>query len=60
MLCAELRHLEAEFDDILTELENPSLTEEQKQELQRAYSRLSATIHEHEVHGHGGGPCFEE
>jgi hypothetical protein len=60
MLCAELERLEAEFDDLLTALENPALTEEQKLELQKAYRRLSQTIHDHQVHGHEGGPCFEE
>jgi hypothetical protein len=60
MLCAELEHLEAEFDDIVTALENPDLTEQEKQSLQEAYSRLSGTIKEHQKHGHGGGACFEE
>ena len=60
MLCAELEHLEAEFDDIVTALENPAITEQEKQLLQEAYSRLSHTITEHQKHGHGGGPCFEE
>ena len=60
MLCAELEHLEADFDDIVTALENPSLTEREKQLLEEAYSRLSHTILEHQKHGHDGGPCFEE
>ena len=60
MLCAELEHLEAEFDDIVTALENPAITEQEKQLLQEAYSRLSHTITEHQKHGHAGGPCFEE
>ena len=60
MLCAELEHLEAEFDDIVTALENPDLTEREKQLLQEAYSRLSRTITDHQKHGHEGGPCFEE
>jgi hypothetical protein len=60
MLCAELERLEAQFDDILTALENPSLTEEEKRSLQQAYSRLSHTIHDHQQSGHNGNPCFEE
>ena len=60
MLCAELEELEAEFDDILTALENPDLTEQERCSLQVAYSRLSRTIKDHQKHGHDGGPCFEE
>ena len=60
MLCAELEELEAEFDDILTAIENPDLTEQEKRSLQAAYSRLSRTITDHQKHGHDGGPCFEE
>jgi len=60
MLCAELEELEAEFDDILTALENPCLTEQERGSLQVAYSRLSCTIKDHQKHGHDGGPCFEE
>jgi hypothetical protein len=60
MLCAELEELEAEFDDILTALENPDLTEQEKRSLQVTYSRLSRTIKDHQEHGHKGGPCFEE
>ena len=60
MLCAELEELEGEFEDILTALENPDLTEQEKRSLQVAYSRLSHTITDHQKHGHNGGPCFEE
>ena len=60
MLCAELERLEAEFDDILTELEKEGLTDTQKKELQRAYVRLSRTINDHHARGHDGAPCFEE
>ncbi|MBZ5664125.1 MAG: hypothetical protein LAO30_05925 [Acidobacteriia bacterium] len=60
MLCAQLEHLEAEFDDILTALENPNLTEEERQSLQDAYARLSRTILDHQRSGHEGHPCFEE
>jgi len=60
MLCAELERLEAQFDDILTALENPDLTEDEKRSLQAAYSRLSHTIQDHQKSGHSGGPCFEE
>ena len=60
MLCAQLEHLEAEFDDILTALENPNLTEQERQSLQDAYARLSRTILDHQRSGHEGHPCFEE
>ena len=60
MLCAELERMESEFDDLIAALENPNLTEEQKQELQRAYARLSRTIKDHQLKGHHGGPCCEE
>ena len=60
MLCAELEGLEAEIDDILTALENPELTEQERRSLQVAYSRLSRTIKDHQRQGHDGGPCFEE
>jgi len=60
MLCAQLEQLEAEFDDILTALENPNLAEQERQRLEEAYSRLSHAIQEHQMHGHRGGPCFEE
>ena len=60
MLCAELEKLEAEFDDILTALENPNLTEREKQDLRDAYARMSQTISTHQKSGHDGQPCFEE
>ena len=60
MLCAELEKLEAEFDDILTSLENPNLTEQEKQDLRDAYARMSQTISDHQKYGHEGHPCFEE
>jgi len=60
MLCAELERMEAEFDDILTALENPHLTEQEKRSLQDAYSRLSHSIKDHQSSGHEGHPCFEE
>jgi len=60
MLCAELERLEGQFDDILTALENPDLTEQEKRSLQEAYARLSHTIQDHQKAGHAGGPCFEE
>jgi hypothetical protein len=60
MLCADLERLEAQFDDILTALENPDLTEEEKRFLQEAYTRLSHTIQDHQKSGHEGKPCFEE
>lgn len=60
MLCAELEKLEAEFDDIAAALENADLTEQEKQDLRRAYSRMSRAINEHHKFGHDGHPCFEE
>jgi hypothetical protein len=60
MLCAELEQLEAQFDEILTALENPRLTEQERRALEDAYTRLSHTIKDHQRSGHKGGPCFEE
>jgi hypothetical protein len=60
MLCAELERLEAEFDDIIDALENPDLTDQEKQDLRHAYARISKTISNHQKHGHDGKPCFEE
>lgn len=60
MLCAELEKLEAEFDDILTALENPNLTEREKQDLRDAYAQMSRAIQNHQKSGHAGGPCYEE
>ena len=60
MLCAELERMEAQFDDILTALENPDLTEQERRSLQEAYARLSRTIKDHQKSGHDGSPCFEE
>lgn len=60
MLCAELEQMEGKLDDIVTALENPNLTEQEKRSLQEAYSRLSHTITDHQKSGHDGAPCFEE
>ena len=60
MLCAELEKLEGEFDDILTALENPDLTEQENQDLREAYARMSQVISDHHKFGHDGKPCFEE
>jgi len=60
MLCAELESLEADFDDIITALENPDLKEEERKSLQRAYSQLSGKINDHHRSGHEGKPCCEE
>jgi hypothetical protein len=60
MLCAELEKLEGEFDDILNALENPDLTEQEKQDLRKAYVRMSKAITDHHKFGHNGKPCFEE
>jgi len=60
MLCAELEQLEAQFDDILSALESPNITEHERRSLQEAYTRLSRAIQEHQKSGHGGQSCFEE
>lgn len=60
MLCAELEELEAQFDDILTALENPNLSEQERLELEKAHDQLSRTITDHQRSGHAGRPCFEE
>jgi hypothetical protein len=60
MLCEELEKLEGEFDDILAALENPNLTEQEKQDLREAYVRMSQAISDHHKSGHDGRPCFEE
>lgn len=60
MLCEELEKLEAQFDDILTALENPNLTEQENEDLRESYTRLSQAISNHQKSGHAGGPCYEE
>ncbi|HTR24704.1 MAG TPA: hypothetical protein VMI10_12030 [Terriglobales bacterium] len=60
MLCAELERLEADFDDIITALEDPDLKEDARRLLQQSYSRLSGLIQEHHKSGHAGRPCYED
>jgi len=60
MLCEELERLEGEFDEILTALEDPTLTPEKKVALEKEYTRMSHIIQGHRATGHRGGPCFEE
>jgi hypothetical protein len=60
MLCAELEELEAQFDDVITALENPNLTEKARQTLLKTRDELSRSIKDHQTFGHKGGPCFEE
>lgn len=60
MLCEELERLEGQLDDVITALENPALSAEQKKALEEAYAKLSYTISDHQTFGHNGGPCFEE
>lgn len=60
MLCVELEKLEAELDDIITELEKPYLTPKERNELEKTYAQVARTIDEHHKAGHKGGPCFEE
>ena len=60
MLCAELEQLEAQLNEIIAALENPSLTEQQRQALEKAYAQMSHIIGDHQKSGHDGAPCFEE
>ncbi len=60
MLCAELEHLEAEFDDVVTALEDLSLPEWRRKELQETYVRIAREIRNHQAGGHDGRPCFEQ
>ncbi len=60
MICAELERLEAQFDDIVSALEDPALTDKERKDLEEAHARLIATIKNHQQFGHSGGPCFEE
>jgi hypothetical protein len=60
MLCAEVEELEAQFDKIVTALENPNLTAEERLALLKARDQMSRTIKDHQMFGHKGGPCFEE
>lgn len=60
MLCAELEQLEAQLNDIIAALENPRLTEQQRQALEAAYAQMSHIIGDHQKSGHKGAPCFEE
>jgi len=60
MLCAELEELEAQFDDIITALEDPNLTEIARQALLKTRDELSRCITDHQLFGHKGAPCFEE
>jgi hypothetical protein len=60
MLCAELEQLEAQLNDIIAALENPRLTEQQRQALEEPYAQMSHLIGDHQKSGHDGAPCFEE
>lgn len=60
MLCAELERLEAEFDEIVSALENPQLSEQEREALQAAYTRMICSTKDHQTYGHDGRPCFEE
>lgn len=60
MLCAELEHLEAQLDDIITELEKPDLPEWRRKELETIYTDISHAIRDHRDSGHAGAPCYEE
>ncbi len=60
MLCEELEQLEGEFSEIVSALEDPNLSKEDRAMLERKYSELSHLIKDHQMGGHRGGPCFEE
>jgi hypothetical protein len=60
MLCEELELLEGQFDEIVTALEDPTLTDEERRTLEKSYAELSYIIKEHQKAGHKGSPCFEE
>lgn len=60
MLCAELERLESEFDDVVTALEDRSLPEQRRKDLQAAYVRVAREIRNHQAGGHEGRPCFEQ
>lgn len=60
MLCAELERLEAEFDDIVSALEDRSLPEQRREELKETYVRIARQIRTHQAGGHQGRPCFEQ
>ena len=60
MICEELEKLEAQLDDIITELEKPFLPTWKKAELEVAYALLSQSITAHQKTGHEGRPCFED
>lgn len=60
MICAELEQLESKLNDVVTELEKPELTTDEKQKLSAEYVHISQAISEHEHSGHNGGPCYEE
>ena len=60
MLCAELERLESGFDDIVSALEDPSLPEQRKKELEETYVRIAREIRTHQAGGHQGRPCFEQ
>jgi hypothetical protein len=60
MICSELEKLEAQLDDIISELERTDLASSQREELESAYARLSQSITAHQKSGHSGAPCFEE
>ncbi len=60
MLCQELERLEGEFDDIVDALDDPALSQRERDELEQAYTVITGRIKRHRDGGHNGGPCYEE
>ena len=60
MICAELEDLEAQLDELITALENPELNDEDRRRFEEDYAHIAHLIHDHQVAGHSGKPCFEE
>ena len=60
MICAELEGLEAQLDEIITALEEETLSDYHRKLLEIEYTRISHLIGDHRSGGHSGGPCYEE
>ena len=60
MLCEELERLEGEFDELITALEDPEISEAERRALEKAYEMMVKRINRHHLQGHSGGPCYED